>query len=869
MPIFTAIAGFIAGVVGITSTFITGAIAFGLEAATAIGLSYAAQALAGNKQTTSSQTDSFAIQGTINAGGDVPRSFNVGFSMTAGSLVYANTAGYAGTATQDSPQGTPNAYLFQVIALSDLPGCQLAQFWVNGQACNLVGNNSDEFGRAVNEYTKDGTPHLYVKYYDGTQTTVDPVLTAVFGGDPNRPYASTRVGTGICYAVVTAIAESTLFNGFPSFKFGLTGIPLYDPTRDSTNGGSGSQRYSTPSTWGGDGDSLPAVQIYNILRGITYNGRWVYGLQDMTQARLPAINWNAQINKCRAGITGVTGPEPTYRSGGQINVSAQPANTIQTLLTACQGKLAELGGFYKIHLGAPDTPSFSFTDDDILSTEQQDFTPFFGLADTVNGMTATYPSPAQGWNTVSAPAIYRSDLETRDGNRRLLANVSFDFVPYDAQVQRLMSSAIDEAQRARRHTLVLPPEFWIVEPGDVGAWTSARNGYANKQFRVDGAVDKANLDVGFSLTEVDPSDYDWDHAADFQPVTTGPTIIVRPAPQGVVDWFAGPATVNDASGTPRRPAIRLSWDGTLLDIKGIQYQVRLAATQDIVLVGRSDQYEAGALLISQNLLPNVAYQVQGQYIPSAPRDMLWSDWLNVTTPDIRLSLSDFEDSLAAMVDSIQNVNVDELNQAINLIASLVANQDARNWIDKKEVRSQLNALAGNANAQIATLQQAMVDDETAFANFQTTVSATFGPSFSSVNTVSSAVATLNGYAAAQWSVTVDVNNYVVGVNLINGGEGTSEFTVTSDKFQVALPGVSGGAPKPVFTIANVNGTPQIGIRSNMFLDGSITATKIATGTLSAIVANLGTVTAGTLSDPSGTHMLIDLNNARIIISDNT
>jgi hypothetical protein len=244
-----------------------------------------------------------------------------------------------------------------------------------------------------------------------------------------------------------------LFSGFPTFKFALNGVKLYDPSKDSTNGGSGTHRWNTPSTWGGDGDHLPAVQLYNIVRGITYGGAWLYGLQNIAATRLPSANWIAQIEKCRDTIEGPDGDEPMYRAGGEVAVNVTIANGIEAFLTACQGKLSEIGGVYKMHCGAPGSADFTFTDDDILSTEEQSFTPFFGLADSVNGMTAKYPEPAEGWNSKVPPPIYRSDLEERDGNRRLLADVSFDVVPYAAQVQRLMKSAIEEGQRARRHTI--------------------------------------------------------------------------------------------------------------------------------------------------------------------------------------------------------------------------------------------------------------------------------------------------------------------------------------------------------------------------------------------------------------------------------
>ena len=68
------------------------------------------------------------------------------------------------------------------------------------------------------------------------------------------------------------------------------------------------------------------------------------------------------------------------------------------------------------------------------------YRPFFALADSVNGIQGTYPDPAQGWQTATAPALYRTDLEVRDGNRRLMAAPTFDFVPYPEQVQRLQQS---------------------------------------------------------------------------------------------------------------------------------------------------------------------------------------------------------------------------------------------------------------------------------------------------------------------------------------------------------------------------------------------------------------------------------------------
>jgi hypothetical protein len=847
VAIFTFAAGALLTAIGITgaSAFVTSLVAAGIGIVTGIGLNYVAQALSGTAETPERQ-DNFSTQGTLAAGGDVPRSFGLGTHVTAGSLVYANYWGHAGM--------TPNAYITFVIAVSDLPREQLTGLWISGEPVSFSAIVDPSMGHSVAEYESAGASHLWVKYYDGTQTVADPFLVSQVSS-ADRPYGADRIGTGICYVVATALVEDKLFSGFPTFKFQLSGIPLYDPSKDSTNGGSGAHRYSDPATWGGDGDQLPAVQIYNVLRGIKYGTAWLYGLQNMVgAARLPAANWNAQIAKCRQTIVGLSGPEPSYRSGGQINVNSQPANAIEALLTACQGRLSEIGGFYKIHLGAPDSPSFAWLDADLLSSEQQTFRPFFSLADSINGIMGTYPNPAEGWETATAPPLYRTDLEARDGNRRLMAAPAFDFVPYPEQVQRLQKSGLEEAQRARTHVLPFPPAFWVIEPGDVGSWTSFRNGYEDKLFRVDSVVDRANADVSLAVTEIDPADYDWDHATDYTGVSTGPTVIPRPAPQGVIDWFAEGTVLYDADGLGRRAAIRIAWDGSLPGVVGVQYEVRLTADLSHVTRGRTDQLAAGALLISQGLIESTAYQVRGQYLPSSPREMLWSDWLDVVTP--ALPAAEIPAWITVQVTSVMDYLNDRLTEVEQRFATLQSTDGKRNWLDQKEIRSQLSSRSEAAFAEITRVETVATDADTALASDIETLTAEVGDNTAAIEINAGAIATLDGFAASQYSVTLDVNGYATGYELINGGPGTSSTTFVTDKFLIASPGTGGGAPVPIFAVANVGGTPKIAIRGDMYADGTIAASRLVAGSITATQIAANSITAdrlvtGTITSDSG------------------
>ncbi|MBY6141116.1 phage tail protein [Leisingera daeponensis] len=729
----------------------------------------------------------FAIQGTVRTGGSVPRSFVLGPSLSAGSLVWHSEWGEEGN--------TPNAYYTQVIALSDIPVAGLKRWFIEGRAVTLEDTGSEK-GLAAVEYREDGKDHAWIRFHDGTQLVADEFLTLTVNDAAPRAYSSSRVGKGIAYAVVTFRVNNEIFTGFPRSKFVLDGVKLYDVSKDSTQGGTGPHRWDDPATWGGDGDALPAVQAYNLARGIYYrdpgtggaagetstvdlganqatlslkivggggggvtagtggntvvtlkdgasvvkswtaaggvsrgsatisgevseypphgNGaagkaavtedgghvqqpeikgggagslvvvadydisgladpkieitigagapgaragyvqyaaglassavepQWFYGLQGLTAARLPAAHWVSQIGKCRAQVEGEDGLEPAYRCAGEITVNSEIGSAFEAVLTACAGRMSEVGGIFKIYVGAPDAPIAHFEDEDIVSLAPQTFTPFFGLSETVNGVIASYPSPDEGYVMRSTPPLYNAGFEVEDGGRRLMTDVQLSFVPFPAQAQRLLKGELAAARRARRHTHTLPARFRLIEPGDVVTWTSARNGYAAKQFRVDGIIDLPNCDLIADLTEVDPSDHgSWDHSKDYKPVTPVPLDPVRPTVQGVVGFNPVAADIQDAAGTARRPALLMQWNANVDDIAGIRFEVRLKETAAVVSKTDTRAFETGDLLIEAGLVGASEYEARAKYIPASPRRVSWTSWVPVSTNDVRFGKDDF------------------------------------------------------------------------------------------------------------------------------------------------------------------------------------------------------------------------------------
>ena len=650
-------------------------VSFAFTAAAYIGASLLINAIKPKPKTaTPEPTSQPGIQFDIQMGDDLPIAFTVGQTATAGARKYIGTWGSDGS--------TPNAYLTDVIQLGDLPAPGALGIWINGQKCTLLDDESS-WGHPVEEFRKDGRDHVWVKYCDGTQTEADPFLRAQFGAHPERPWKATMIGRGCPFAIVTALFNRELFTGNLDCMFELPPTPWYDIRKDDTAGGEGDHRWDAPETW--EPTSNNAVIIYNIVRGVSYDGEWLYGGQNLAAFRLPADSWMAAANECDAERELEDGgTEPQFRCGMEIRGDMEPLTVIEELLKACSGRMAEVGGIFKLLIGAPGSAVYSFTDDDILITRGQTYTPFPTLDDTHNGVEGTYPEPSEMWATKDAPARYSSALELADGNRRLATGVHFAAVPFPVQVQQLMQTMIEEDRRFRIHSHHLPPDAFPLEPLDLVSWTSVRNGYLNKKFLINRIVGQRTSNQLVLLKEISPADYGWSTAQEL-PRAVGHISIVRPPAQPMAGWQAAPATLDDGDGVKRRPSIQIQFDGNQDDVRAVRVQVRLAGEPALVFDGELPYGPpaAGIKYVTLNavFLPETAYEARGMFVPYTGRETLWSSWLAVTTPDVKLSLLDLQHGVGDYVSSQLPAALNRIDFIAQQIASAATEQDAANAID--------------------------------------------------------------------------------------------------------------------------------------------------------------------------------------------
>jgi sulfur carrier protein ThiS len=137
----------------------------------------------------------------------------------------------------------------------------------------------------------------------------------------------------------------------------------------------------------------------------------------------------------------------------------------------------------------------------------------------------------------------------------------------------------------------------------------------------------------------------------------------------------------------------------------------------------------------------------------------------------------------------------------------------------------------------------------------------------SVTTQSTAIANIQTGLQASYTVKLTAGDRFSGFQLVqtDGTTGSiaSEFKIAADKFLIFAPGYTDQA---VFGVGTRNGVARVTMRGDFIADGSVNANQINVLNLSALSANMGTVTAGVIQSSNG-KMVINLNANSITIAD--
>ena len=161
----------------------------------------------------------------------------------------------------------------------------------------------------------------------------------------------------------------------------------------------------------------------------------------------------------------------------------------------------------------------------------------------------------------------------------------------------------------------------------------------------------------------------------------------------------------------------------------------------------------------------------------------------------------------------------------------------------KKIAEEVGRLARRAQADIERFQSTYADEKKAEAEDKMNNTA------ATVETTSKALTTLDGKVQAMHGIKTETiargRKVFAGITLgADGQTAESEVLVWADKFAVIEPTTK--QIRPMFTVTR----GKVALSGDLIADGTVQAKHIQTSTLSAISANLGNVTAGSLNSVS-------------------
>lgn len=604
-------------------------------------------------------------------GGAVNQAIHIGRKESAGSFVYKGSWGRSGR--------VPNAYLTKVYVLSDRPVEGFEDYiWVDGIKCNydpgetstVDGNN---IGHPIPKWDHSGGHRLWVKFHDGTQNTADNYLVDKFGTGP-RAWTEDFVGEGRAYIIVTQKYDKKAPTGEAQVTPVIKNTTLYNWRNDSTNGGTGSQRYDDYGTYGVDPGN-PITAAYNVMRGIYHDGKWLYGGQKWPATRFDNDTWTAAANLCDSDVAAGGGGTIKYaRVGAEIDVSEEPWTVIERLLKACNGRIVESGGKFKVYVGGIGASVYSFTDDDVILSEELTGKLFPNrdqIANTVNG---TYIEPANAGEAKAYKARTKNSFVEEDGDVRK-TTLDFDYIRENRQAQRVARLALMDNRRFRTFSVAFWSQARKLEPCDVVSWTSDRYQFTAKKFIVGDVVLRDDGVVVVNLREADASDADWNPLTDEDPFETG-VFDDLDEPTQTFDATVTAVPFTDDTGTDRRPAIRIqaTLDDDFVDCEALRYQVRKKnGDQKIIHRDRSQAFfevgnpDYGDITFTSNSIATLKakwVQVRFKIDPESDRETEWSDWADheVNLNDLGIDDDDTSDDLLAAPTGLSVTKVQEKDE---------------------------------------------------------------------------------------------------------------------------------------------------------------------------------------------------------------
>lgn len=423
----------------------------------------------------------------------LPRQICYGKAATGGNLIFRDTV------------GTNNSDLWMVTALAGHEVESVEEVKFGGETTTFSSNN------AVGTYNNRWFQYEHL----GTDSqTADTNLTAA-----STKWSSTDRLRGVTNIVNKLIYDQEVFKkGLENVIYTIKGKKVYDPRLDSTNGGSGTHRFATKSTW--EWSENPVLCWIDYMRGETQNGVLIWGMGQPT-GNFDWPNVVAEANICEEAVTlKAGGTEERYTCNGWISSGNNHEPNIKAILSSCAGTVVWQSGLWRIYVGAARTATYTRTEEHMITGVK--YQPKKEYRARTNAIRGLYNDPEAGYQAKDYPPVINSTFVTEDGGQELWGDLNLPMTKSKSTAQRLAnialkSSRMEKVMRTTFHTIGLQDQVM----DSVNLTYSRFNLSSQKMVIADWAMrfqEDDNKKIGLvfeeTLIETDDTIYSWTAASD-------------------------------------------------------------------------------------------------------------------------------------------------------------------------------------------------------------------------------------------------------------------------------------------------------------------------------------------------------------------
>ena len=583
-----------------------------------------------------------------------PRQLIYGECVVGGTLCYIDT------------KGTDNNRLQMVIAFAGHEVNDIVDVRVNGEALSTGTStiNSTTVYTATNaNYTNTDNDNAWTSgrliRYTKHLGTSDQAYDQYAANQIGASWTSNHRLRGIAYIFIQFIFDTEKFSGgMPQITAKIQGKKVYDPrttnTTFSKNPALCIRDYLTDTT-NGLGALSTEINDSSGTVGTTSNYPTSTGGGFVTAA-----------NICDQDVNDSSGSaEDRYTMNGFFHTGGEPAAVIESMLSACAGKISYSNGKFNLFAGAAQTPTLTITDDDILSPVNIATQP--DTSNLFNGVKGIYVDAQNKYQAADIPIHQNStylNADTPSGgatvNYEKYMELQFPYTQSESTAQRLARIGLKANRQTATVSMTVSLKFYQLQVGDWVKVTNSRMSWTNKYFEVmgmgfdavgGGSGEEAQyLAVVLVLKETATDVFAFDTSNDYEssvavetPTTTDPTTSTVSPPTGL------DATAHNTQAIIH--FIKVIWTPAVAStIQSTEVYFKVSGANDNTQLLAATTGSTATQAFIHGVVAGTTYQVRARHKGVLGNYSAYTGWDSVTIGSGGVDIDNEDDILNSEVD---------------------------------------------------------------------------------------------------------------------------------------------------------------------------------------------------------------------------